>query len=263
MAKYITKPIRQENLRLSLAHALHLEQLTNTREDEKQQRRAGSKRSHKVLLIEDNIDNRKLTSAMLEKHGMSVEGFENGADAIDAFSNSEYDIVLTDLEMPGMDGVQVAQKIRALEKRLHTKKTPIVAVTAHALVSFQERCVAAGMDAFVTKPVRWPELFMKLDELLTSKPKILIVDDSADARSIAMKLLHADDDYELEAVESGEAAIRAVAAERFDLVLLDMLMPDLDGRRHPQADTNSPARSLRHRDDWARSPRARAKIRSV
>ncbi len=229
VAKYITKPIRQENLRLSLAQALHLEQLTNTREDEKQQRRAGSKRSHKVLLIEDNIDNRKLTSAMLEKHGMNVEGFENGADAIEAFSNSEYDIVLTDLEMPGMDGVQVAQKIRALEKRLHTKKTPIVAVTAHALVSFQERCVAAGMDAFVTKPVRWPELFMKLDELLTSKPKILIVDDSAAARSIAMKLLHADDDYELEAVESGEAAIRAVAAERFDLVLLDMLMPDLDG----------------------------------
>jgi CheY-like chemotaxis protein/HPt (histidine-containing phosphotransfer) domain-containing protein len=180
-------------------------------------------------LIEDNVDNRKLTSAMLEKHGMLVEAFENGADAIEEFSNSEYDVILTDLEMPGMDGVQVAQKIRALEKRLHTKKTPIVAVTAHALVSFQERCLAAGMDAFVTKPVRWPELFMKLDELLTSRPKILIVDDTPDALAIAKKLLSAEGEYDIDTVQSGHDAVRSIKAQRYDLVLLDMLMPDLNG----------------------------------
>ena len=228
-AKYITKPVRQENLRLSLAQALRIEQLTHAAEADARQQQVQMRSSHKVLLIEDNIDNRKLTIAMLERNGMTIEAFENGADAIEAFTNSEYDIILTDLEMPGMDGVQVAQRIRALEKRLHTKKTPIVAVTAHALVTFQERCLAAGMDAFITKPVRWPELFEKLDELLASKPKILIVDDSPDARAIARKLLSTNDDYDLEVVESGEAALKSVAARRFDLVLLDMLMPDLDG----------------------------------
>lgn len=228
-AMYITKPIRQENLRLSLAQALRLEQLTTATEEHRPTNGDQHKPAHRVLLIEDNLDNRKLTSAMLEKHGMLVEAFENGADAIEAFSNSEYDVILTDLEMPGMDGVQVAQKIRALEKRLHTKKTPIVAVTAHALVSFQERCLAAGMDAFVTKPVRWPELFMKLDELLASRPKILIVDDASDALAIAKKLLNAEGEYDIDTVQSGHGAIRLIKAQRYDLVLLDMLMPDLDG----------------------------------
>ncbi|MGB1698410.1 MAG: response regulator, partial [Nannocystaceae bacterium] len=220
LAKYITKPIRQENLRLSLAHSLRIEQLTNSRTPLTPSReRVEAPTPHKILLIEDNLDNRKLTTAMLEKNGMVVEGFENGADAIEAFSNSDYDMILTDLEMPGMDGVQVAQRIRTLEKRLHTKRTPIVAVTAHALVSFQERCIAAGMDA----------LFAKLDELLVKKPNILIVDDSADARAIAVKILSAEKSYEVEAVDSGPAAIEAVSRRRYDLVVLDMMMPDLDG----------------------------------
>ena len=236
---HITKPVRQESLRLTLAQILKLAHLSRPASsgaaavegaaDGDSGSNAENTRALHVLLIEDNFDNRRLTIAMLERRNMTVDAYENGADAIEAFKRGNFDVVLTDLEMPGLDGIHVAKRIRTFEQETQKPRTPIIAVTAHALVTFQESCKQAGMDGFLTKPVRWPEMFSTLASLTGHRKRVLVVDDAADVRALIPKVLDTDSGYDVETCESGEQAIQRVQHEHYDVVLLDMLMPGLDG----------------------------------
>ena len=118
----------------------------------------------RILLAEDNAVNRKLAVNMLAKRGHEVVCVDNGRAAVDACRASRFDMVLMDLQMPEMDGLAAATAIRAFEAGSDAR-VPILALTAHALKSDEERCLAAGMDGHVTKPIRREELLRAIARL--------------------------------------------------------------------------------------------------
>jgi len=121
----------------------------------------------RVLLVEDNAVNRTLAQRLLLKRGFTVSIAVDGKQAIAAMHNAEFDLILMDIQMPEMDGFEATAEIRKREK-LAGRRTPIVALTAHALKEDRERCLSAGMDAYVTKPIRPAELFGVMQNVLQS-----------------------------------------------------------------------------------------------
>jgi CheY-like chemotaxis protein len=115
----------------------------------------------RILLAEDSLVGQKLAVGILEKEGHSVFVTSDGGKAIAALENRTFDVILMDVQMPEMDGFEATATIRAKEKRRGTR-TPIIAMTAHAMKGDRERCIAAGMDDYVPKPIRPRELFGKI-----------------------------------------------------------------------------------------------------
>jgi signal transduction histidine kinase/CheY-like chemotaxis protein/streptogramin lyase len=111
----------------------------------------------RILLVEDNQVNRTLATRILESAGHTVETAWDGNLAIEAVRTNEYDLVLMDMQMPVMDGFEATRHIRALEKD-HQRRVPIVALTARAMEGDQAKCLEAGMDGYLSKPVRMAEL---------------------------------------------------------------------------------------------------------
>ena len=105
------------------------------------------------MLAEDNLINQKLAIALLEKEGHEVTVASDGQQAVDLFLANPFDIVLMDVQMPVMDGFEATQKIRDFE-RANGTHAPIIALTAHAGAVDRERCLAAGMDEYISKPIR-------------------------------------------------------------------------------------------------------------
>ncbi len=119
-----------------------------------------------VLVAEDNVINQKLIRRLLEKNSYQVDVAENGRDAIDAFKNKKYDLVLMDIQMPEMDGLEATRIIREMEEDEGMDPTPIVALTANAMKGDRELCLTAGMDSYISKPIRKKELFETITKLM-------------------------------------------------------------------------------------------------
>lgn len=115
-------------------------------------------RGGRVLLVEDNMVNQRVTSLLLQRLGLSVESVANGLEALEALSRSNYDLVLMDVQMPELDGCEATRLFRAREAANDQGHLPIVALTANAETESRERCVDAGMDDVLTKPLRRPDL---------------------------------------------------------------------------------------------------------
>ena len=115
----------------------------------------------RILLVEDNQVNQRVAKRMLEKRGHVVGVAGNGREALQALENASYDLVLMDVQMPEMDGIEATSRIRTKE-RVSGSRQWVVALTAHAMKGDEEKCLAAGMDGYLTKPIRAEEL----DELL-------------------------------------------------------------------------------------------------
>ena len=126
------------------------------------------KHRSRILLAEDNAVNQTLAVRLLEKRGYSVMVTGNGAEAFEAFEKHQFDVVLMDIQMPVMDGFEATAAIRAKEN-LTGGHIPIIAMTAHALKGDQERCISAGMDGYVSKPIRTSELFSVIEAMLPEK----------------------------------------------------------------------------------------------
>ncbi|CDH53201.1 gaf sensor hybrid histidine kinase [Lichtheimia corymbifera JMRC:FSU:9682] len=113
----------------------------------------------RILLAEDNMVNQKLALRILQKFGHNVTTVSNGKFAVEKFQNEPFDMILMDVQMPVMGGFEATQRIRQLEKESGTDShIPIIALTAHAMIGDREKCLASGMDEYVTKPLRLPEL---------------------------------------------------------------------------------------------------------
>lgn len=119
----------------------------------------------RVLLVEDNAVNRALAQRLLEKRGFIISIAVDGKQAIGAVRDAEFDLILMDIQMPEMDGFEATAEIRKREES-NGRRTPIIALTAHALKEDRERCLSAGMDAYVTKPIRPAELFRVIQDVL-------------------------------------------------------------------------------------------------
>ena len=125
--------------------------------------------SMQVLLVEDNPVNRKVAVRLLEKQGHTVITANNGREALEVLDklNWKVDLILMDVQMPEMDGYQATAAIREHESRAGGH-LPIVAMTAHALDRDRERCLAAGMDAYLTKPIQLDKLYEMLERVATT-----------------------------------------------------------------------------------------------
>jgi PAS domain S-box-containing protein len=119
-----------------------------------------------VLLADDSPTNRRLAMRLLEKRGHAVSAVENGLEAVQALEKDSYDIILMDVQMPEMDGLEATTAIRETEE-LTGGHIPIVALTAHAMKGDRERCLAVGMDAYVSKPFQAEELFATIEQLVS------------------------------------------------------------------------------------------------
>jgi CheY-like chemotaxis protein len=127
--------------------------------------------SLQILLVEDNPINQKVAARLLEKRGHTVTVVNNGREALDALALRPFDLVLMDLSMPDMDGLTATALIRQREQGTD-RRVPIVAVTAHALVGDRERCLAAGMDGYVSKPVNPGALLNVMAQVLTGSSHV-------------------------------------------------------------------------------------------
>lgn len=121
----------------------------------------------RILLAEDGPANQKLAKALLEKWGHRVTVARNGVEAVQALSNDRFDLVLMDVQMPEMDGLEATRAIRKQEQS-SGEHVVIIAMTAHAMAGDQEKCLAAGMDAYLSKPVRKAELYECLSRTFTA-----------------------------------------------------------------------------------------------
>jgi PAS domain S-box-containing protein len=126
------------------------------------------RQKYKILLAEDNFINQKVAVHLLEKRGHQAVVVENGEQVLKKLAREEFDLVLMDIQMPVMNGFEVTQKIRDLEKE-SGKHLPIVAMTAHAMKGDRERCLAAGMDDYVSKPLYAEELHKAIERAWLKK----------------------------------------------------------------------------------------------
>jgi len=117
----------------------------------------------RILVAEDNIVNQKLVLRLLEKKGFRTDVVSNGKEAVKAMTTIPYDLVLMDVQMPEMDGLEAAKAIRDPQNKTLRPEVPIIAVTANAMKGDQERCFAAGMQDYLSKPINPQEMFDKID----------------------------------------------------------------------------------------------------
>lgn len=160
---YLAKPVMETELLAAVRQAMgkldaNVPTLVPTLAESDQ----GGERKLRVLLAEDTAANQKLVTAILKKRGHSVGVVHNGRDAIEMLQSNDFDLVLMDVQMPVMDGLQATAAIRALGKQSQSQ-IPIIAMTAHTMPGDQERCLAAGMDAYLSKPINSAKLLEMLD----------------------------------------------------------------------------------------------------
>jgi len=170
----INKPIRHWELETiySSHKPVENEGFSSTPSNDSQPPRTVSWREAQILLAEDNPINREVLIGLLAKSGITkVDYVDNGVEVLAALERSFYSLILMDVSMPIMDGIQATKEIRSSTFSLNSSTIPIIALTAHAIAGDRERCLQAGMNDYLTKPVNPEELLGKL-ELLMQAPHI-------------------------------------------------------------------------------------------
>lgn len=165
---YVTKPAKPRRL---LEAALVALDLAPADDGPKSVRTRREGRSLDVLVAEDSAVNRKLFLRILEKHGHRAKAVSDGRAALQEALGGSYDVVLMDIQMPIMDGLESAAALRKEEKKSGSH-LPLIAVTAHAMKGDRERCLAAGFDGYVVKPIEVDALFGEIERLVPSSQRL-------------------------------------------------------------------------------------------
>jgi CheY-like chemotaxis protein len=129
-----------------------------------------------ILLAEDNVVNQRVTAGILEKRGHTIVVANNGLEALAALRTRSFDVVLMDVQMPEMDGLQATAELRKAEAR-SGRRTPVIALTARAMTSDRACCLEAGMDAYVAKPIQPQELLKTIAAVVAGQGR----DETTDA----------------------------------------------------------------------------------
>jgi two-component system sensor histidine kinase/response regulator len=168
---YLLKPIKKDQLRDALVAVINLEQtsITNPPLITRHVLSEKKRKEQLILLAEDNPVNQKLAVALLQRVGYSVDVVENGLAAVERVQQGCYGVVLMDVQMPEMDGLEATKTIREWEQGV--RHIPIIAMTAHALKGDRDRCLQAGMDDYLSKPINPKELIKKVDLWVSSQSK--------------------------------------------------------------------------------------------
>ena len=220
-------------------------------------------RALRILLAEDNHINRIYARTVLEQAGHFVQTAVDGGEAVKAFQRERPEFILMDVQMPKMDGIEATQKIRSLEKI--GERIPIVALTAHAMAADKQRCEAAGMDGYLTKPIDPQCLVQAIDQIVSTYPPdggertgtfpppvlqlspseespsrptpnhpfqeasvVLIVDDELTSQKLTRRLVEKQGHRAL-CASNGIQAIETLENEAVDVILMDVVMPEMDG----------------------------------
>jgi two-component system sensor histidine kinase/response regulator len=164
---YLLKPIRQSELLDALLRTVGADSGTKKRSQiTKAAAETVTTRPSKILLAEDNITNQTLAARLLTKKGHSVTIVSNGKEAVDALAGRSFDFVLMDVQMPELDGLAATVLIREREK-ITGIHIPIIAMTANAMQGDREKCLVSGMDGYISKPIRVPELMTEIARIVS------------------------------------------------------------------------------------------------
>jgi CheY-like chemotaxis protein len=149
---YLVKPVRRDPLVKAILKAVGSgEYAAQVEGDRRALPHLAMQNPCKILMAEDNVVSQRVTSLLLQRLGYHVDVVSDGREAVDSFRAVDYHLVLMDCQMPNMDGFAATEAIRGLERE--RRHTPIIALTASALKGERERCLAAGMDDYLTKPI--------------------------------------------------------------------------------------------------------------
>jgi CheY-like chemotaxis protein len=172
LAAYLVKPIKQSELMRTIRTVLVTARpvvkravAPLAREGRSPVEAFAPSQRLRVLVADDNPVNRLVATRMLETQGYAVSVAGDGRQALNALEQERFDVVLLDVQMPELDGFEVAASIRALELGT-TDRLPLIAVTAHAMKGDQERCLAAGMDGYLAKPIQKDQLLQVIGDVL-------------------------------------------------------------------------------------------------
>lgn len=160
IARYMTKPVIQSELLHAILEVTGAKPVASSPKPDD----ATQREPLQVLLAEDGKVNQIVAIEMLKKHGHQITLAEDGRDAYEKFQSETFDVVLMDVQMPEMDGLEATVAIRSHEQQNGSTRTPIIAMTASAMKGDRERCLDAGMDDYVSKPIEAKELHMLIDE---------------------------------------------------------------------------------------------------
>jgi PAS domain S-box-containing protein len=166
VAAYLTKPIGQGELLNAILQVMGTRPATAEQPARLVTRHSVRERIKglRILLAEDNLVNRTLAVRLLEKHGHAVEVATDGGEALRKYQAGRFDLILMDVQMPEVDGFEATASIREMETTTGTH-VPIMAMTAHALTGDRERCLAAGMDGYISKPFQVEELLKEMESI--------------------------------------------------------------------------------------------------
>jgi len=209
VAAYLLKPIKQSELFDAIVMALGIAAVEDEGDKTLLAERARRIGPLRVLLAEDSLVGQKLIVGLFESHGHTVVVAGNGVEALETLEQQDFDLVLMDVQMPDMDGLEAASAIRVREKQTGSH-VPIIAMTAHAMKGDRQKCLDAGMDEYVAKPIRAKRLFDTIAAVLGVCDEQGEASDSPPADFVPLETDALDWSQALRTVKGDHALLRCV-----------------------------------------------------